>query len=103
MIIFANLAVIPKDPDFVHQFRIIRYHRTRLTERAEILPGVKAETSGVAQGADPSSFVFGPMRLASVLHDKQTMLGGKFQDRIHVGRLTVEVNRNNGLCPSGQS
>src|SRR5690242_2921069 len=78
VVILADLTMVPKRPDLFLQPGVISYHRTSLAECAKILSGVKAETSGLAKRADLSPLVFGPMSLAGILNDEQTVLTRHF-------------------------
>ena len=49
--------------------------------------------------ADAAAVVFGAVRLGGVLDHDQAVLPGDLHDRVHVGRLAVEVDRHDGLGP----
>ena len=69
------------------------------TAGAQILAGVEAERRGAAHGSGlaPAALllreVFRAVRLAGVLDDDQVVAGGQLQDRVHVGHLPVQVDR----------
>ena len=46
---------------------------------------------------DAAPVVLGAVRLARVLDDQQPVALRDLQDRIHVGRLAVEMDRHDGL------
>ena len=49
MMVFANLAMIPKDSNFFLQLVVPGNYGTRLAECAEILPGIEAKATCVAE------------------------------------------------------
>ena len=49
--------------------------------------------------ADAPALVLGAVRLAGVLDHDQAVASRDRQDRIHVGRLAVEVHRHDRLGP----
>jgi hypothetical protein len=87
VVIFANLAVIPKDPNLLLQLSVASHHRTGFAESAKILPRVEAETSCVGQGANLSALVLSSMSLAGIFDHKQTVFPGNFHNWLHVRRL----------------
>src|SRR5580704_3302702 len=87
VIIFADLAVIPKDPNLLLQLGIASHNRAGFAEGAKILPRVEAETSCVGKGADLSTLILSSVRLAGILDDEQTVLPRNFHNWIHVRRL----------------
>ena len=97
VVIFANLSVVPKDPYLLLQLMVAGHNCTRLSECAEILSGVEAEATGVAEQACPAPFVFGSMSLRRVFDHKQSAGTRNLQDRIHVCRLAEKVHGNDGL------
>ena len=62
----------------------------------QVLARVEAEAGGLAEGADLAALVGGAVGLGTVLDDDQVVLFRDRHDGIHVGRLTIEMNRNDG-------
>jgi hypothetical protein len=62
-----------------------------------LLVGVEGEDRGVPEGARLAAFVFGPDGLAGVLDHRQTVGPSDFQQRVHVGGLAEDVNRQEGF------
>src|SRR5271165_6378892 len=61
VIIFADLAVVPKDPNLLLQLGIASHNRASFAEGAKILPRVEAETSCIGEGADLSALILSSM------------------------------------------
>jgi hypothetical protein len=70
VVIFANLAVIPKDPDLVLQLGVESHNCASFAERAKILTRVEAETGRVGKRANSTALVLSPVSLAGVLNNK---------------------------------
>jgi hypothetical protein len=81
---------------------VIGGDRPRLAAGPQILSRIEAECRGTAQGAGlaPPALllreVLRTMCLAGVLEDGEVVLRGQLGDRIHVGHLAIQVNRDDG-------
>src|SRR4030081_1178776 len=53
VVIFEDLAVVPKDPDLLPQLGVIRHNCARFSESSQVLPGIKAKTGRVTKRAHP--------------------------------------------------
>src|ERR1700739_1855687 len=62
--------------------------------RAKIFTGIKRERSDIAKRPNDSPSVFGRMGLGAVFNDPQVVPTRDRHDRVHVRRLTVEMDRN---------
>src|SRR3984893_5256349 len=82
VVIFADLAVIPKDPNLLLQLGVASHNRAGFAEGAKILPRVEAETSCVGKGAGLSALILSSMRLTGILDDEQTALPRNFHNWI---------------------
>ncbi len=67
----------------------------------EVLAGIEAEAAHVAEAADATALVLGAVRLAGILDHDQAVAARDLEDRIHVGRLAVQVHRDDGLGARG--
>src|ERR1700730_3496686 len=103
VVIFADLAVIPQDPNLILQLGVASHHRAGFTKRSKILSGIKAETRRVTKCPNPSTVIFRSVRLARIFNDVEAVFACKFDNRIHVRRLAEKINRNDCLRPSCQS
>ena len=99
VMVFANLAMIAKDSNFLLQLIVIGNHRPCLAKCAEILSGIKAKATCVAERAGPSPLVFGPMRLGRVFDDVEAARARNLKNRVHVRRLTEKMDGNDRLGP----
>jgi hypothetical protein len=101
MLMLADLAVVPKDPNFFLQRRITSHNRPGLTERSKILSGIEAKTARIAEASHSSPFVFGAVSLTSVLDNIQIVFTCDLKDRVHFGWLAKDVDWNNRFRPNG--
>src|SRR5262249_2840285 len=60
---------------------------------------IKTEAAQVAQTAGATPFVLSAMSLACIFDYHQSSLSRDFHNRIHVGALSIQVNRNDCLGP----
>ena len=67
--------------------------RAAVAERAEVLRRVEAERAGDADRADRPAVGRGEVRLAAVFDEREAVPRGDALERRHVGRLAVEVHR----------
>src|SRR5271166_6340750 len=80
VVIFADLAVIPKDPNLLLQLGVASHYRAGFAEGAKVLPRVEAETSCVGKRTNLSTLVLRSMSLAGILDDKQIVLPRNFHN-----------------------
>src|SRR5687768_17341816 len=95
--IFADLAMVAKDPDSFREFTVVRRYGAGLAKRAEVFSRIKAEAAGITERPRPPPFIFSAMGLGGIFDHKQTAFPGDLEDRIHVCRLPKKMNRNNRL------
>ncbi len=79
------------------EFRVAGGHHAALAARAEVLARIEAEAAEVAEAAAAAALVLGAVGLRGVLDDDQAALPRDGEDRVHVGRLAVEVHRDDRL------
>ena len=82
------------------QGRVVGDDRSRIAERAEVLPGVEAEGGSSTEGARPTPRPRGTVGLCGILDDRDPRSVGDLRDRLHVGHLPVEMydNHRRGPC-----
>src|SRR5208283_5134924 len=103
MVVFLRLAMVAQHAYVLRQVRFVGRDCTSLTAGPEILARIEAEGSGFPHRSRSfPSFVFsrevlGTMSLASIFYYDQVPSPGQLQNPIHVGRLSVEVNRHDRL------
>src|SRR5690348_10335413 len=91
--------MIAQHRTFFCQALIVGSNRAAFTTRAKVLAGIKTECSCLAYRTcgQPSILllreILCTVRLTSILNHDQVVLFCDFNDRIHVGHLTVEMNR----------
>ena len=92
--------MVPKDLDFLPLISIVGHDSASLAKGAEILSGIEAEATGVADCACFPAFVLCAVSLSGILDDKEAVCARELQNRIHVRRLSEKVNRNDrfGSC-----
>src|SRR2546428_2975158 len=99
VVIFSRLAVIAKDTNFFIDSSVVCDHPSRFAEGSEVFAWVETEAASVAQRPSSLTFVFRAVGLGSILDHQQTPSTGELQNRIHVGCLTKQMDRNDRLCP----
>src|SRR6267378_8531702 len=95
--ILMLLSPVAQDAKGARVLSIIRHHHSALTVRAQILTRIKTETAQVADAAHSTPLVLSAMSLGGVFDDNQIMTPCDLQNRIHVGRLAVEMNGHDRL------
>src|SRR5262245_22328801 len=101
VIIAPLLSVIPELQKPCRQIIIIGCDGAAVAKRAKILTRVEAETTGPSDHAELSALVGCPVTLRYVFDHRNAMTVADLNDRIEVGRLTIEMNRDHGLCLFG--
>src|SRR5690606_7901335 len=81
------------------QLRVVRDDCSCVSERTEVLAGIEAETSGMAERADPASFPPGAVGLGGILDHRDPCPVSHIHDFRHVHGLAVEMNRHHGGRP----
>ncbi len=89
--------MVRKHPDLFEDRGILRDHRAAVAETAEVLGREEAEHGGGAVIANALPLVPRALRLRAVLDHDQLVLPGNLQDRVEVGRLAVQMHRDDGL------
>jgi hypothetical protein len=63
------------------------------------LPGIEAEAGDVPDSAHALSVVLGSVRLRCVFDHYEIPPGGDLHDRVHIGRLAIEMNWHDRAGP----
>ena len=95
------LAPRAQEAQLLRPLGVVGHHRAALAVGAEILAGIEAEAAEVAHRAAPPPVVLGAVRLARVLDDGDALAPRDVENRVHVGRLAVQVHGNDGFRPRG--
>ena len=95
------LTVIAEDFELFDPLGIVAADRSAVAEATEILAREEAESSVGTDGADPAALVFRADGLTGVFDHDEPMLLRQGHDRVHVGRLTEEVDRYDRLGVRG--
>jgi hypothetical protein len=93
---------VPQQADLLRQRVVVRGDRAAVAVGAEVFSRIETEASGDTHRSAPPSLVGGAVRLRRVLDDVQFAIARHRQQRIHVGRLAVEVNRHQHLGSTGE-
>jgi len=93
----AALAVVAEDFEQLRLFGIVAGHHSAVAEAAEVLAREEREAAVVADRADAAALVLRTDRLAGVFDDDEVVLFGDRHDRVHIGGLAEEVDRNDRL------
>src|SRR5580658_4167059 len=70
---------------------IVGGDRAPLAIGSEILAGIKTEARHIADAADSAALIFRAVRLGGVFDHDQSVAARDLHDRVHVGRLSVEM------------
>src|SRR5207248_6693180 len=73
--------------------------RAGVAVRAQVLTGIETEGRGCAECTHPPSVPGCVVSLRAILDNEQLMLRSDRRDACHIGRLPVEVHRNDGTGP----
>src|SRR5436190_15783786 len=99
VLVFDALPVVAQQPDLLCKVFTGCCDCSTVTKRAKVLSRIKTESRNIPQRAAEASFVSGTMRLTRVFDNQNAVRANQFQDRIHVCRLTVEVNGDQRFSP----
>src|SRR6266852_3712861 len=101
VMVLAVLAPVPQHADGARLLLVARYHHPALAVRAKVLARVVAEAGEVAEAADGPAIVLRAVCLSGVLNDEQFVSLRHREQRVHVGRLAVEVDRKDRFGARG--
>ena len=87
----------------LHERLVVANDGTALAAARDDLVLPEAEAAGRADRADLAALVERTGGLRSVLDDGHAAGGRHLQERVHVGRVTVEVHGNDRLRAFGQA
>src|ERR1700735_4802885 len=95
MVILAILSPVAQHANSFRISSVVRRDRSALPIRSEVFGGIETETSDVADAARSPAFVLRPVRFCGIFNHNQAMAPRDLQDRVHVGCLSVEMDRQN--------
>ena len=101
VVVLLLRAPVAQHPDPFRHRRVVGHDHAAFAVGAEVLARVEAEAPRVAERAHRTSFVRRAVRLAAVLDHLQAMAFRDVEDRVHVGRLAVEMDRDDRLGAAG--
>jgi len=96
--VFHPAAIVAQHADAVGQIGAVRGDRTAIAQGAQVLAGIEAPAHHIAMRADAAPLVARAMGLGGILDHRKAVLTRQRKDRVKVGRLAVEVNRQDRLC-----
>ena len=96
VLVLADPAVVAQPADARQQRGIAPGDHAAVAVAAQVLAGIEAEARQIAQAAAAPAVMLGRVRLRRVLDHPQAVPPGDGQDRVHVGRLAVEMHRHDG-------
>ena len=91
VLVFDPLSVVAQQHDPIRKVGAAGRHRSTVAIRPEVFAGIKTERGDVADRTTAQAFVERAVRLARILDDHQIVGARDGENRIHVGRLTVQV------------
>jgi hypothetical protein len=96
MVVAGLLTVRAQQAHPLGDLGVGRRHRAAVAPRPEVLGRVEREAPGVAQRADAAAVIARAVGLRGVLDHEQAGLARQREDRVHVDRLAIEVDRDDG-------
>src|SRR5260370_19519680 len=102
VVVLFSLSMIAQHPRFLCEHFIVSRDRSRLATRPEVFAGIETEcgNSPHRPSYSPAIFLFREILravgLAGVFNDDQLVMLGYFQKRIHIGHLSIKIDRNDG-------
>ncbi len=97
VLVLLHRAVIAQHPHALRKLGIAGDNRTAFAQAAQILSWIKAEATGDAQRSGFAAFVIGAVRLAGILNQVKIVTTRNFEQRIHIRRLAVKIDRQDRL------
>jgi len=94
VVVLGCLPVITQHPEAIAQGRIVGDHRPGFAPGAQVFAGIKAEAGHHAERADDLAAVLRPVRLGGVFHQREIVFAANRQNRVHVERVAVEMDRH---------
>ncbi len=101
VVVAARLPAVAEPAQAIGERAIVGGDRAAVAQRAQVLGRVEAERRGGRAAADRPTIGRGQVRLTGVLDDRESMTVRHPADRRHVGRLAVEMDRDDGLGTRG--
>jgi len=97
VVVLDGRAVVSGGLEPRGQVFVIGDDGSAVAHRSQVLAGVEAEAAGSSHAAGSAAFVTGSMCLGGVLNDQQAVLVGDGLNHLHLGRLAVQVYRQDRL------
>ena len=94
VLVLGLLAVVAEHAHPLGHLGVVGHHHAGVAVGPEVLGRVEAPARDVGEGADPVPRVLGAVCLRGVLDHLEIVLGADRHDRVHVGGMTVEMNRD---------
>src|ERR1700757_1840276 len=98
VVIFFLLAVIAEHAQALSDATVVSDNNSSVAIGSQVFSRIEAECRSMPQGTGAFPPKASPVGLARIFNDEEIKFLGKLPDGPHVGRLTVEVYRNNCLC-----
>src|SRR5215207_5719824 len=96
VIIFHFGTIITQGSNLVCQNIIVCGDGTGIAQRAQVLSRIETESRRMTKTAALSPLVTGTLSLGGILDHLQVISLGECQQRIHIRRLPVKMNRQDG-------
>src|SRR3546814_1348 len=93
MLIAFALPIVPKLGNAFRQVGAVRYHRSAVTNGAQVLRRIEAVCSRCSEGASGDSIPAGQMRLGTILYQFDRMLTAQIFPTIHVADLPIQMDK----------
>jgi len=97
--IASGLGMVAKGTESIGNSLIVGDNGPGFAIRAKVLPRIEAEATAQPQRAGALVVITGPVRLGGVLDDRDAAAPADLQEGAQVGRLAVEVDREDRASP----
>ena len=95
-------TIVPQHRNLVRQGIIVGRDCAAVAIGAQVLGGVKGEGRGISERPDHLSLPTRAVGLSAVLDHFEVVGSREFHDRPHIGRLAIQVNRDNCTGPGSE-
>ena len=92
--------MVAEEPEPLRERRVVRHAHASLAGRDDLV-AIEREAADRAERADAATPALGSVRLRGVLEHGETVPVRDRHDRIHVARMAVQVDRDDGARPGG--
>lgn len=98
MLIFHRSPIIPERSHFFSNIRLVSDHGPCIGKGSEIFARIETESGGISKTTALDSPINRAMGLSGIFNHFELVFFRNRSNRIHVGRVPIQMNRHNRLC-----